>query len=270
MRRNNLDLLVIEFITVLNVVWALLPNHSTIIGTILALPLLFVLSGYTFTEVLFQQKLLNGAYRLALSLGISMALDIISGLILNVLPVGLQSLSWAVALGLFTTVFSLLVAYLRRRRQFTAKRWLRPRFNIFAYLLLALATAVAILSVLYAVIGVEQQPHPGFTQLWMLPAAQTGANCAVRLGVRNFEATTVTYRVTMTTNGNALHTWSSVVLTPAQTWNQVVPITPGTTHSMYLEVRLYRLDQPQTVYRNVHLTLYFTGGSTKSQECSAA
>src|SRR5579863_8696081 len=122
MRRNNLDLLVIEFITVLNVVWALLPNYSVLIGTFLALPLVFVLPGYTLTEVLFHQKLLNGTHRLALSLGISIALDILSGLILNMLPIGLQSLSWAVLLGLLTTVFSLLAACLRRRGQLKGTR----------------------------------------------------------------------------------------------------------------------------------------------------
>ena len=270
MRRNNLDLLVIEFITALNVVWALLPNHSVLIGTLLALPLIFVLPGYTLTEVLFHQKLLNGTHRLALTLGISMALAVLSGLILNVLPIGLQALSWAVSLGLLTTVFSLFVVYLRRRVQLKGAPLLRLRFNITAYLLLALATAIAILSVLYAVIGVEQQPHPGFTQLWILPATLTGNSCAVRLGVRNFEGTTVTYRITLTMNGQQLTTWQSVVLESEQTWNQVVSIPPGTVHNMYVEVRLYRLDQPQTVYRNVHLTLYYTSGGTKSQECSTA
>ncbi|HEV7237304.1 MAG TPA: DUF1616 domain-containing protein [Ktedonobacteraceae bacterium] len=263
MRRNNLDLLVVEFIALLNVVWALLPNRPSLIGTILALPLLFVLPGYTLTEVLFHQKLLNGTYRLVLSLGLSLALAILGGFILNALPGGLQALSWAVFLGLLTTAFALLVAYLRRRVQgrevqVQGIRPLKLRFSISAYLVV-LAAAMAILSVLYAVIGVEQQPHPGFTQLWMLPAAQNGTSSAVNLGIRSFEATTVTYRVTMTMNGQTLRIWPSVVLKPDQTWNQVVPIAPDGTHSLYIEAQLYRLDQPQTVYRNVHLTLHPSG-----------
>ena len=86
MRRNNLDLIVSEFIAVLNVVWALLPYRPALIGTILALPLLFVLPGYTLVEALFHQKLLNRTYRLVLSLGLSLALAILGGLMLNVLP----------------------------------------------------------------------------------------------------------------------------------------------------------------------------------------
>jgi uncharacterized membrane protein len=262
MRRNNLDLIVIEFIAVLNVVWALLPNRPVLIGTILALPLLFVLPGYTLIEALFHQKLLNSTYRLVLSLGLSLTLAILGGLMLNVLPGGLQSLSWAVFLGLLTTVFALFAAYLRRRVQgrevqVQGARPQRQRLglNISAYLV-GLAITVAILSVLYAVSGVEQQPHPGFTQLWMLPDAQTGTSNAVRLGVRNFEATGVTYRVTITMNGKLVRTWSSVVLKPEQTWNQVVLIPSSGAHSLYIEAQLYRLDQPQSVYRNVHLTLH--------------
>jgi len=263
MRRNNLDLIVIEFIAVLNVIWALLPNRPTLIGTILALPLLFVLPGYTLIEVLFHQKLLNGTYRLVLSLGLSLTLAILSGLMLNVLPGGLQALLWAVFLGLLTTIFALLAAFFRRRVQVRVvlvqgRRPLRLGLSTSTYLV-GLAIMMASLSVLYAVIGVEQQPHPGFTQLWMLPAAQTGTSSAVNLGIRSFEATTVTYRVTMTMNGQTLRIWPSVVLKPEQTWNQVVPIPPDGTHSLYIDAQLYRLDQPQTVYRNVHLTLHPSG-----------
>lgn len=270
MRRNNLDLLVIAFIAALNVIWALLPNRPALIGTILALPLVFVLPGYTLIEALFYPKMLNGTHRLVLSLGLSLAFAILGGLLLNVLPIGLQAQSWAMFLGLVTTVFSLVAAYFRRGVQSTGTRRPRLRFSIPAYVLVALAIAMAILSVLYAAIGVEQQPHPGFTQLWMLPAVQTGTTCAVRLGVRSFEATTVMYQVTLTMNGQPERTWPSITLKPEQTWNQIVLVTPGTAHSMYLEARLYRLDQPQTVYRNVHLTLYNAIGSTNGKECSAA
>ena len=258
MRRHNLDLLVIAFIAVLNIVWSLLPVRPVLIGTILALPLVFVLPGYTLIEALFYQKMLKGTHRIVLSLGLSLALAILGGLLLNMLPIGLQAQSWAIFLGLVTTVFSLVAAYFRRGTQVTGTRRLRLGFGIPAYLI-ALALIMAILSVLYAAIGVEQQPHPGFTQLWMLPVAPTGTSSAVRLGVRSFEDTTVTYRITITMNGQVVRAWSSVSLQPEQTWNQVVQLPTSGTHSLYIEAQLYRLDHPQTVYRNVHLTVHPSG-----------
>ncbi|GAC1622601.1 MAG: hypothetical protein NVS4B7_14060 [Ktedonobacteraceae bacterium] len=268
MRRNNLDLLVIAFIAVLNVILASLPNRPVLPSTILALPMVFVLPGYTLTEALFYPKWLNGTHRLVLSLGLSLALAILGGLLLNMLPIGLQAQSWALFLGLVTIVFSLVATYFRRSVQLTGTRRLRFRGSISASVFLGLATTVAILSVLFSIIGVEQQPHPGFTQFWMLPTVRASTNCAVQFGVRSYEGTPVTYRVTMTMNGQLLHRWSPVVLKPEQTWNQIVPVTPGTAHSIYLEARLYRLDQPQSVYRNVHLTLYNASGSTGAKECS--
>ena len=136
MRRNNLDLLVIAFISALNVVWALLPNRPALIGTILALPLVFVLPGYTLIEALFYPKMLNGTHSLVLSLGLSLALAILGGLLLNVLPIGLQAQSWALFLGLVTTVFSLVAAYFRRGVQLTGTRRPRLRYSISAYLIL--------------------------------------------------------------------------------------------------------------------------------------
>src|SRR6266571_1027762 len=238
MRLKNLDLIVMVIIAVLNVVWALLPSHLPVIGIILALPLVFVLPGYTLTEALFHKRLPDVPDRLIFSLGLSLAIDILSGLILNLLPIGLQAISWAVLLGLLTAVFSLLVAYLRLQRggPISEARPLTFRFSISGGILFGLAIIVAFLSILYAAIGVTQQPHPGFTQLWMFPQVQVGKSCAVRLGVRSFESTSITYRITMTMNGAEVATWPSVVLAPQDEWDRLVPLTPGVTDKVYVEV----------------------------------
>ncbi len=281
MRRNGVDLLLAVIVALLAVVWALLPGHprwAGFVGIVLALPLVFVLPGYTLIEAIFSRRTLAGPHRLILSLGLSLALDILSGFLLNELPGGLQTLSWAILLGALTTVFALVAMYTRLRgqkeqpapaRQGTRTRWLP--FSVPAYVLLALAIVVAVLSVRYAIAGVQQQPRPGFTQLWILPATTTGTDCRVQLGVRSFENAPVTYRMTVTMNGKPLQSWSEIRLAPQEMWNQVVAITPGISNSMYLNVNLYRVDQPQLVYRTVHLTLYGVGGNAQHMGtgCSA-
>src|SRR2546421_3393064 len=114
MRLKNLDLIVTITIAAINVVWTLLPSRTPVIGIILALPLVFVLPGYTLTGVMFHKRSLDASHRLLLSLGLSLAIDVLSGLILNLFPAGLQVGSWAMLLGLLATAFSLLLAYLRR------------------------------------------------------------------------------------------------------------------------------------------------------------
>src|SRR5205085_4453323 len=209
MRLKLLDLIVTAFIAALNVALALFPIYVPVIRIILALPLIFVLPGYTLSEVLFRKRSLNASERLLFSLGLSLAIDIVRGLFLNILPVGLQATSWAALLGLLTLAFSLLAAYLRRRVPMSGARSLRVRLTIYPGILFALAIAVVIVSVVYAAFGAARQPYPGFIQLWILPEVSTGKSCAVRLSVQSFESTSVPYRLTMTTNGDSVATWPS-------------------------------------------------------------
>ncbi len=256
MRLKNLDLIVAVTIAGLNVVWALLPSHVPVIGIMLALPLIFVLPGYTLTQALFHKRSLGVPARLLFSLGLSVAIDILGGLILNLLPAGLHRISWAVLLGLLTAVFSLPVAYLRRAAPVSGVRLPGLRFTISSSVLFGLAIVVVALSIAYDAIGVAQQTHPSFTQLWMLPTVQSGKSCAVRLGLRSFESTSVTYRVTMTIEKAQAATWPSVVLAPQGEWDRLVPIPPKITDNVFVEAQLYRVDNPQTVYREVNLTLH--------------
>ena len=256
MRLKNLDLLVTMIIAMLNLLWALLPSHPPVIGIILALPLVLVLPGYTLTEALFHKRSLDASHRLVFSLGLSLAIDILSGLVLNLLPIGLQAISWAMFLGLLTAVFSLLAMYLRRGALVNVTQPLRFHFSISRFVVFGLAMVVAALSILLAVIGVIQQPHPGFTQLWMLPAVQAGKSCDVRLGVHSFESTPVTYRITMTVEQAQTTTWPSITLASEQEWDRLVPVPPKATDNVLVEVQLYRVDKPQAAYREVSVTLH--------------
>lgn len=256
MRLKYLDLIVIMIIALLNVIWALLSIHSPVIGTILALPLVFVLPGYVVTEVLLRKRSLDAFYRLAFSLGLSLSIAILGGLILNILPWGLQSISWALFLGSLTVAFSLLAAYLRRGKPIYKVQLPRQHFTIFGSALFGLATIVIILAVLYSANGAAQQRYPGFTQVWMLPVTENGGSCAARLGVHSFESTSVTYRIVVTMNGAEVSTWTSVTLEPQGEWDRLVPIIPKAVGDAYVEALLYRLDKPETVYREVHFTFH--------------
>jgi uncharacterized membrane protein len=255
MRLKNLDLIVMVIIAVLNIVWALLPNRPTLIGTILGVPLVFLLPGYTLTEAMFHKRSLAASHRLVISIGLSLAIDIIGGFMLNVLPIGLQALSWAGLLGLLTIVVAVLATYLRRGKQVNRTQPVRLRFTAYQIALFGLATMIAILAVLNDTISAAQQSHPGFTQFWMLPTAQANNSCAVQLGVRNFEATSMTYRVTLTMNGTQRTPEQSIDLAPQQEWQQLVPIAPVPSGKVYIHAQLYRLDKPESVYREVHVTL---------------
>jgi uncharacterized membrane protein len=288
MRFKNLDLIAAILVVAINVGWTQLPHRPLVIGIILALPLILILPGYTLTQTLFRKRLpapdpssklilrpslkigqpINTADHIILSFGLSMAIDVVVGFALNVLPIGLQALSWTLSLGIITTVFALLAVFLRRKDIVRVAMMPRPRITIYECILFGLAILLATLVVWSSIIRPLEEPQPSFTQFWMLPAKNN--SCAVLIGVHSFESTSVTYRVVMTINGAQVTTWPSVVLAPQAEWDQSVSIKKGATDNMYIEARIYRGDKPDTVYRNVHLTFHSLKRSNngQTQQCS--
>jgi uncharacterized membrane protein len=262
MRLRNIDLILVVAVALANILWALFPSHLPVIGIVLALPLVFLSPGYVLAEILFPRHHFDGVYRFAIILGLSLSIDIINAFILNVFTVGLRASSWAISLGLLTGAFSLLVVYLRRGSSTSEMRLPKLGLRIHEYVLLGLSIGVAILAIGYSVISTTYQPHSDLTQLWMLPSSQTGNNCAVRLGVHNFETEPQTYRITMAVNGIQANTWTSVVLAPQEEWERLVPLSPQSPGSVYVEVKLYKFDQPGMVYREGHVTLNVVAGGT--------
>jgi uncharacterized membrane protein len=288
-RLKNLDLIVAILVAVINMIWAQISHRPLVISVIFALPLVLVAPGYTLTRILLRKRsheqprdasnnvivrpgLRIGrpagiADHIVLSCGLSLAIDVLVGFALDVFPIGLQAQSWALALGLITTLFALLAMALQRGDIVKVSRRTRLRVTVYDCGLLGLAILVVSVAVWLSIIR-PSSPQPGFSQFWMLPAAHH--SCAVSVGVQSFETTPVTYRVVTIINGVQSAAWSSIVLAPQEKWNRVVTLPPRVAGSVYVEARLYRVNEPGVVYRNVHLTLHsLKGGSNReAQRCT--
>ena len=292
MRLKHPDLVLATVVALANLIWAFLPFRLPIIGTVLALPLVFITPGYTLTGALFHRRSLDRTYRLLLSLGISVSIVIVGGLLLNALPAGLRPSSWSMLLALLTLLFAVLGTYWQRKTAPPAsppnvgtrliasapltasasrltplpgiaptpgiESHLRPpsfRLRWYGWIVCALAVLVMAFSIVFSASSVAQQPHTGFTQFWMLPSNQPGAACSVYLGIQSYEATSETYRVAMTANGNEESVWPSIQLAPREQWDQLVPIHSIHNGPVYVEAQLYRADNPEIVYREVNVNM---------------
>jgi uncharacterized membrane protein len=285
MRIKNSDLIASISIAVLNIVWTQIPNRPLLVGIIFALPLTFILPGYTITQVLTRKRIpeqtpaaqsstpqtglkkgrpVDSIDRLVLSLGLSLAVDVLIGFTLNVFPFGLQAQSWALSLGILTTLFALLALFLRRKDSVQVARAPGFRMSLSASILLGLAILIATTAI-WSAITRPLEPQPSFTQFWMLPTNQANKSCDVSIGVQSFELTPLTYHVVVSVNGTQIGSWSSIALAPQKEWVQSVPVIPGLSDSMFIEAQLYRVDKPDTVYRNVHLTFYIAASSKNGQ-----
>ncbi len=274
---KNSDVFVALGVVMLNVLWMLLPYHIFGVGVVLALPIVFFVPGYMLIEILAHKRGLSVIYRLTLSLGLSLALDILGGFLLNMLPIGLRTQSWVVLLSCLTLVFALTLVYLRKdsvqvvvqadRKYLSYAPRSMIRFSMRATTVLSLAFVLIVLSLFYATRGVAEQPHLSFTQLWMLPPSQEGQNCTVRIGIHSFENASVRYHAMMTVNSVQTTSWLAIVLAPDELWERsvVVPYTPA--KSVLVEVRLYRDDKPASIYRKVNVTLINLNHEQKVLHC---
>ena len=278
MRRKHLDLSIALLIAAINVGWVFLPDRP-LIGTVLCgLPLIFIVPGYTLTEALFVLKPTDGsarttilrpfgnADRIILSLGLSLSLVIINGLLLNILPLGLARPSWVISLAVLSTLFSLIALYRRRGTSTGLPQQAAPRLFRFTFydtllFLLALVTIVAAFQYTWLT-AQQQQQQMTFTQFWMVQSKQVNHTCTVLVGIQSFEASTANYKVILTANEVPLYTWSPVTLAPKQQWLESVNINPGDAESgASIDAQLYRLDRPGIIYREAHLALNSSGGS---------
>src|SRR5579864_1977842 len=193
MRLRNIDLIVAMCYVVATMGWALIPNRPLIVGILLAVPLVFVLPGYMLAQVLLRKPSAEqcssssaglilppslkigrpfGVFDLIVfSLGLSLVIDVVTGFLLNLIPVGLQWQSWTLSLGFVTEVFTLLVALLRRRQgqgqPVKKKDTTARRVPLKEGALLGSALAVAALA-FWLSLTRPPQPQPVFTQFWML------------------------------------------------------------------------------------------------------
>jgi uncharacterized membrane protein len=256
----DINMLVVMILTIVAVVLVFIVPSEWLALRILTLPLVFVLPGYALMRALFSGQAFGNAERLIFSLGLSLSIVILGGLVLNLTSFGLQARSWVVFLGAVTLGASL-VALLRQRRQGeTVEGWsgLKGIHLTFRQGLLAsLAVLVVGGAFVVSIIGAQQQPRSGFTQLWMLSASGTSkAEDAVRLGLSNKESRPMQYRLAVDMNGKVMKEWSAIDLSPNQQWEATL-VLPQTGHSSSerVEAMLYRTDAPTKIYRDVVLWL---------------
>ncbi|MFL5802455.1 MAG: DUF1616 domain-containing protein [Roseiflexaceae bacterium] len=247
MHKRSRDLLIVALIAVAGMAAALSGANNLALGLLFGLPLTLALPGYALIAAGAPGGTLGPAERLTFSVGGSIALSVLGGFALNGTAWGLHAASWALLLG-GLTLAACAVAFIQRRAitpdQATNRRvHLRPQdAGLFGLAALIAAGAFAL-----AISGAAQPPANGFTQLWMLPAGES-----VRLGVQNMEAKAMRYAIELTVEERVIRRWDAVELQIGARWEAAEPL-PAHAAGATVELRLYRLDDPKTVYRRVTL-----------------
>jgi uncharacterized membrane protein len=259
MKKRFVDIFAVILLTLISVALAFAVPPDNVAGRIWILPLVLVLPGYALSCALFAKQPAGIPERVIFSLGLSLSIVILCGLLLNLTPFGMHARSWAVLLGGITIAASAIALVRRRGQSGPVSGWSgigRFGFTFRQGLLLGLAALVVGGAVVVSVIGAEQQPRPGFTQLWILPSGGASTKNAVRLGVSNMETTAMDYRLDVNIDGKVVKEWPSINLHPEGKW-EVTFVLPSTNPAgnAKVEADLYRTDVPGKIYRSVVLWL---------------
>jgi uncharacterized membrane protein len=261
--RSKVPQLTLAVASALSVVaLSLLPDSSVVARTVVALPLAVLLPGYAVITAAFSRDALGTTERITLSLGLSLALGVVGGVILNWTPWGLRAGSWIVLLG-GITVGACFYALARplaaapgdEGRAGVVARAALPELGdgsparlVRDGVLLTLAAGIAVAAGWVAIDGARVR-REGFSQLWMLPL---DGDRSVQVGLRSEELASTEYTLRLVADDSAVLRTERLRLEPGDQWEATVPVTADGTVSK-VEAQLYRADDPTRPYRRVLL-----------------
>lgn len=251
MTRNLSDLLLVSVLAVAMLGLALLGWDAGPLRLVLGLLLVLVLPGYALTAALFPDATLPRTDRLLYTVGLSLVVTILGGFVLNWTPWGLRTQSWAVLLS-YITLGGCVAAVVRRPVAIAVTERSSLRISPGQIGLFALAALTLVGSVAIARSEAAQHPAPDVVQLWILPGDQPQT---ARLGVITKGPTAGSYRLVVQRGGYTIREWPALTIKDDDRWEATLELSARQPGSGPIEARLYRADDPNTVYRNVTLWL---------------
>jgi hypothetical protein len=218
------------------------------------------LPGLVIARVVQTQTRIERTEQLLLVPGMSLAVAIITGLVLNTADIRLTAGNWAIALGLVTAAGLVAGAILedphevvehpRRRAWLTATSpGGRRSLGIAPAAMFVMAALAATAAAGIGVLGQrDRDRQTQFTELWAFPGP--GSASTVRLGVRSHERGHVRYRIRVSLDGRVVRS-QALTLQPGQTWRSTQPVARPGAH---VDVALLTSSRGPA-YRAVHLTV---------------
>ena len=224
------------------VLFAALLQAANLLPSVLGTCLL-LLPGYLLTWSTLQTRI-GTAGAVAVGGATSIGLAAIGGLVLNLLPWGLQPATWLA----YAVVLSAIGIALNGLPRVTGGV-MRHEVALFG-----LAGVVVLVALVTAQLGASSATG-SFTQLWLRPAPG-GSPFALEIDVRSEERASTGFRLELWQDGVLVRVWQEIHLEPGQLWSATVDLgRAGRAKAL-----LFRLSDPGVVYRETTLTLPSASG----------
>jgi uncharacterized membrane protein len=217
----------------------------------LVFPFVLILPGNALICAIFPESRLPRLERFLYVIGLSLAVIILSGLLLNITSWGLQTNSWLFILSVVTVGASMIA--IRRRSQLSVQESTPVRFSLQVRQLIFLGLAIVMIGFALKLTLTPQPPAniQGYTSLWILPESETQPGTLL-VGIHSQELQTTQYDLMLTYNHQFIKKWINISLEPGATWQHSITMPSG---QGLAEAVLYRTDNPEVIYRQVSTTL---------------
>lgn len=277
-KKPHSDLMLVLIWVTLVLVFILTPAlDDSFIRVALGIPAVLFIPGYVLMAALFPRKdNLNTTERVALSLGLSIAVVPLLGLLLN-FTFGIKLVPILFTLCIYTICLMLIAAY-RREKLSEEERFSFPFYRLYEIISNRLSTdrnradkiltGILIFSIVLAMgtlFFVIATPKTGekFTEFYILDPSGKAENYSINLrynlpseilvGVINHEYTSVNYTVRVVYDKEVLSdTWFK--LNNNETWEKNITFVPDKEgNDIKLELWLFKEDNFTAPYRDLHL-----------------
>jgi uncharacterized membrane protein len=288
-RQTSKDLLLVAglvlFIDILVLVPAL---NGSFLRTYLGILLVLFLPGYALTGAIFPAKKdIEGIERAVISLGLSIAIVPIMGLVLNYTIWGIQEITLLTSLSIFILLMCAIAyhrrsllpeeeafevpfkAFFLRMKTEIMKKPESKIDRVFA-VILVLSTLASVVGLAHIIGNPKEREH--FTEFYILGANKTadgypadlvlGKNGMVIVGIVNHEYRPVDYTMELRLENQSLplpKDQKQISLAHNMSWIEPVTFTPPFKgNNMKLEFLLFNETEKQTPYRNLHIWINVT------------
>ncbi len=248
MSRKNLDLMVVVFIALINIALGAGWFHPTAFLSIFGIALVLALPGYVLSQLLLPDLPLEE--RILVSLGLSVAIAGLCGLLLDFTPWGLNTASWGLSLGVLTLLGTGWLWLRRRTSAAGGDRLARFELPPRSALLYGLALVFVVAAFYFLKIGSAQSAAP-LTSLWA--NYDPGSASVLDFGIQNEEGKPESYVLVVEQGGRKLQVLAGIDLANGKSYTGQLKIQAAAQQPV--NVLLYLAGQPTQVYRQVFVTL---------------
>jgi uncharacterized membrane protein len=248
---------------------------------LIGVPFALFFPGYALVCALFpSNREVDGIERFALSIGLSLAVVPLIGLVLNYTPFGIRLYPVLISLFLFTFLMSVAAGY--RRKRLEVEERVVPSFSVSVprwgemngvnkILFVGMIVGMLVSGVFLFSFVAAPRVGDRFTEFYVLGSSgkiedyptnlTLGENGTVILGVVNHEYEEVNYNVVMRLDNETIGTIDNIRLMHEGTWGENYTFTPEKAgDKMKLEFLLFK-EGVEDPYRSLHLRI-----SVKPQE----